>query len=78
MHFGCISSPKLSSLFVLEQLKRSAEAIKDFDKNFALHMQHNLISTSIQSIASTTNDKMLAKVYLINVKAFIFVAREIT
>ena len=67
MHFGCISSPKLSSLFVLKQLKRSAEAIKDFDKNFALHMKHCLIVTSIQHIIPITANKMIAKVYLINV-----------
>ena len=28
MHFGCISSPKLSLLFVLKQFKHSAEEIK--------------------------------------------------
>jgi hypothetical protein len=49
MHFICISSPKLSSLFVLEQLKHSAEAIIDFDKNFALHMYQLLISTNIHN-----------------------------
>jgi hypothetical protein len=61
MHFRCISSPKLSSLFVLKQLKRSAEAIKDFDKNFALQMHQLLISTSIHS-------KVVVKVHLKNVE----------
>jgi len=42
IHLRCISSPKLSSLFVLKQLKRSVEAIKDFDKNFALFMHNSL------------------------------------
>jgi hypothetical protein len=68
MHFRCISSPKLSSLFVLEQLKRSAEAIKDFDKNFALHMYQPLIATSIQNIVPVTIGKVVAKVHLNSVQ----------
>ena len=58
MHFGCISSPKLSSLFVLDQLKRSVEAIKDFDKNFALYMHDKLIATKVHVIASLINSKV--------------------
>ena len=51
---------------------------KDFDKNFALHIQHRLIPTSIQNIISITNNKLLAKMHLTGVKAFIFVTKEIT
>jgi hypothetical protein len=68
MHFRCISPPKLSSLFVLEQLKHSAEAIKDFDKNFALHMYQLLIATSIQNIVPVTIGKVVAKVHLNSVQ----------
>jgi hypothetical protein len=67
MHFRCIRSPKLSSLFVLEQLKRSAEAIKDFDKNFALHMHQFIISTSIHNIVPVTDNRVVVKVHLNNV-----------
>jgi hypothetical protein len=68
MHFRCISSPKLSSLFILKQLKRSAEAIKDFDKNFALHMHQLLISISIQNIVLVTDSKVVVKMHLNNVQ----------
>jgi hypothetical protein len=66
MHFRCISSPKLSLLFVLKQLKRSAKAIKDFDKNFALHMHQLLISTSIHNIVPVIDNKVVVKVHLNN------------
>ena len=58
MHFGCISSPKLSLLFVLKQLKHSEEAEKDFDKNFALDMHDKLIATNVLVIASLINNKV--------------------
>ena len=77
MHFGCISSPKLSSLLVLKQLKRSAEAIKDFDKNFALCMHENLIISSVFNMASLMNSKVLARMHFVIVQVVIHVAREI-
>ena len=58
MHFGCISSPKLSLLFILKQLKRREEAIKDFDKNFALDMHDKLIETKVHLMASLINNKV--------------------
>jgi hypothetical protein len=68
MHFRCISSPKLSSLFVLEQLEYSVEAIKDFDKNFALHMHQFIISTNIHNIVPITDSKVVVNVHLNNVE----------
>jgi hypothetical protein len=68
MHFRCISSPNLISLFVLEQLKRSAEAIKDFDKNFALHMHQLIISTNVHNTVPVKDSKVVVKVHLNNVQ----------
>jgi hypothetical protein len=67
MHFRCISSPNLSSLFILKQLKRSVEVMKDFDKNFALNMHQLLISTSIHNIVPVTDQKVVIKVHQNNV-----------
>jgi hypothetical protein len=64
----CIISPKLSSLFVLEQHKHSAEAIKDFDKNFELHMHQLIILTTIHSIIPVTDSKVVVNVHLSNVQ----------
>ena len=50
--------PMLSLLFVLKQLKRSEEAIKDFDKNFALHMHDKLIIPKVHVMASLINSKV--------------------
>jgi hypothetical protein len=77
IHLGCTSSPKLSSLFVLKQLKRIAEAIKDFDNNFALCMHGSLIRTNIHNMAFLMSSKVIAKVHYVGVPMFIHVARKI-
>ena len=64
-------------MLVLKQLKRSAEAIKDFDKNFALNMHDNLIISSVYNMASLMNSKVLARMHFVDVQVVIHVAREI-
>ena len=76
MHFGCISSPKLSMLFVLKQLKCSEEAIKDFDKDFAQNMHNNLIATKVHSMTSLISNKVLSRVYSFDVPIFIHAERR--
>ena len=75
--FGMYQLPKLTSLYVLKQLKRSAEAIKDFDKNFALCMHDKLIISSVYNMASLLNSKVLARMHFVDVQVVIHVAREI-
>ena len=77
MHFGCISSPKLSLLFVLKQLKRSEEAIKDFDKNFAPNMHDKLIATKVHIMTPSINSKIWASVHLFHVLISIHDAGDI-
>ncbi len=77
MHFGCINSPKLSSLFVLKQLKHSAEAIKDFDKNFALCMRKQFNMASIRYIAPQMNAKVLLNIHYVHVPLSMHGVKEV-
>jgi hypothetical protein len=70
-------SPKLSSLFVLKKLKRGAEVIKDFDKDFALYMCDILIATSVHFMNFLTHRKVLARVHSFYISIFIHAARKI-
>ena len=67
----------LSSFFVLKQLKRSAEAIKDFDKNFALCMHKQFNMASIRYIASQMNGKVLLNMHYVHVPLSMHGVKEI-